>query len=274
MNIDSNGVVNLKKIGIYKITNLVTGMFYIGSTRQSFIVRFRHHHSMLKNNKHDNIHLQRSWNKHGEDNMVFEILEVIEDKSKVLDREQYYIDKYSIENLYNINPLAKEIPKVSKEVIIRRTEAIKRFWKDNGTEKLKGKIPWNKGKKYKSTDHLKVPKKRKGDRSKDKAIKRSALPEVDVYDINMNFLGRWNSTKDLEDWSKTNENNLPIIARKGSLKGCSEKQLLSQWIIKSNNSGKPYKNLYFKLIAPPSSNIREESDKLLENPEEDNQQPS
>lgn len=48
-------------------------------------------------------------------------------------------------------------------------------------------IPWNKGKHYESTDHLKV-KHRLSDRSKCKNTIRNKSLNVFVYDSDMNFI--------------------------------------------------------------------------------------
>ena len=78
----------MKKFGIYKITCKVNNKIYIGSTEVCFKQRFKKHKQRLRNNYHENDYLQKSWNKYGEDNFVFEILEEISDKSKVKEKEQ------------------------------------------------------------------------------------------------------------------------------------------------------------------------------------------
>ena len=57
--------------GIYIITNTINNKVYIGS---AIDIKRRHsqHFNNLKKGKHPNIHLQRSWNKHGEDAFRFE----------------------------------------------------------------------------------------------------------------------------------------------------------------------------------------------------------
>ena len=79
-------------IGIYKITNIQNNKVYIG---QSTDVedRIAHHRSSLRHNKHENSHLQRSWNKYGEDSFVFEILDICEEQA-LDDKERYYIEMY------------------------------------------------------------------------------------------------------------------------------------------------------------------------------------
>ena len=58
--------------GIYKITNLVNDKFYIGSSKD-LERRKKEHFNHLRKNKHCNSHLQRSWNKYGEENFKFEV---------------------------------------------------------------------------------------------------------------------------------------------------------------------------------------------------------
>lgn len=76
--------------GIYKILNVINNKFYIGSS-YSLGRRKNSHFRELKNNIHINILLQRSYNKYGEENFKFEILEIC-NKEECLIREQYYLD--------------------------------------------------------------------------------------------------------------------------------------------------------------------------------------
>lgn len=88
--------------GIYKITNNITGDFYIGSAINLYN-REAVHFSTLKNNKHHNIYLQRSFNKHGILNFTFEIIcECL--KEDLIKLEQFYIDEYKPK--YNICKIA------------------------------------------------------------------------------------------------------------------------------------------------------------------------
>lgn len=83
---------------IYMITNLQNTKIYIGSA-VNFNYRKRTHLSLLRNNKHHSKHLQSSWNKYGEENFFFEIIEKC-DKNKLLEREQFYLNILSCD--YNI----------------------------------------------------------------------------------------------------------------------------------------------------------------------------
>jgi len=94
--------------GIYKITNKINGKVYIGSSNKVNI-RWNNHKSSLRNNRHANEHLQRSWNRYGEESFIFEIIEAVEDDSQLLIREQFYIDFYKSHDYifgYNISTVA------------------------------------------------------------------------------------------------------------------------------------------------------------------------
>lgn len=97
--------LNKKKLaGIYRILNIVNNKFYIGSAF-NFDNRFRTHKSKLKSNKHENEHLQRSYNKYGHDSFIFEILEIVDEVTIIYDIEKEYLDKYFDNNTicYNMN---------------------------------------------------------------------------------------------------------------------------------------------------------------------------
>ena len=98
----------MTKSGIYKITNKVNGKIYIGSSID-IKSRWRKHQSQLRHNKHGNSHLQRAWNKYGEENFTFETLEYVQDKYKLILCEQKWFDKekpYEATIGYNICPTA------------------------------------------------------------------------------------------------------------------------------------------------------------------------
>jgi group I intron endonuclease len=59
--------------GTYRIRNIVSGRFYIGSSENVYR-RFETHRRQLRAGAHKNIPLQGSWNKHGEDAFKFEVL--------------------------------------------------------------------------------------------------------------------------------------------------------------------------------------------------------
>lgn len=89
--------------GIYGIKNKINSKIYVGQTGESFIRRYWHHNWLLKNNKHDNRHLQSAWNKYGESNFIFYVIEIVDSKSLLDDLEIKYIKYYKELKLsYNI----------------------------------------------------------------------------------------------------------------------------------------------------------------------------
>ena len=117
---------------IYKITNLITNKFYIGSTCD-FNKRKYAHLNHLKNNKYYNKKLQNSWNKYGESNFVFEILEHTS-RENLIKLEQQYLDFYK--------PYDKNVG-----YNIAKLTTTNNF----GVKKNTKQIPWNKGLKLSSS---------------------------------------------------------------------------------------------------------------------------
>ena len=90
--------------GIYRIVNTVSNKAYVG---QSLRVKKRvhEHFRLLRLGKHTNQHLQRSYNKHGEDAFVWELEVLCEDVSDLDLIENAFLqgDAYFDEPLaYNI----------------------------------------------------------------------------------------------------------------------------------------------------------------------------
>lgn len=75
--------------GIYMIQNKVNNKIYIGQA-VDIADRWGKHKAGLRGNYHDNTHLQRSWNKYGEDNFEFTILLECEESDLNM-YEEYYI---------------------------------------------------------------------------------------------------------------------------------------------------------------------------------------
>lgn len=115
---------NLENVcGIYKIMNLVNGKIYIGSTK-NMRKRLWKHRALLRHNKHHNPHLQNSWNKYGEENFDYCIIEVC-DETIQYEREQFYIDTQHPE--YNIAEQVM-LPSYSEESRRKHSETRKRMF--------------------------------------------------------------------------------------------------------------------------------------------------
>lgn len=154
--------------GIYEITCITNGRSYIGSAVW-LDKRKRHHFSQLRKGSHRNIHLQRAFDKYGEESFSYRILEHVADARELIACEQKWIDDGSFDRLFNICPTAgnslgrihsaetrKKISDNHADVSGEKNP----MWRTKGpmsgkkhteeakkkmSEALKGKEPWCKG---------------------------------------------------------------------------------------------------------------------------------
>lgn len=100
----------MKACGIYKIVNNSNGKYYVGSSSDIEGNRWIDHKSALRNGTHKNSHLQNAWNKYGEHNFGFHIVENTT-KDNLLKLEQKYLDiaKNEKEKCYNQTFLAGKV---------------------------------------------------------------------------------------------------------------------------------------------------------------------
>ena len=92
----------MTKSGVYEILNTTNGHRYIGSA-VSLRKRKHDHWRELRRDTHCNEHLQRAWNKYGEDAFKFDVLEYWEPEFLV-SFEQWWMNMLQPE--YNIRPVA------------------------------------------------------------------------------------------------------------------------------------------------------------------------
>jgi group I intron endonuclease len=97
--------------GVYEIFCQANGKRYIGSAsgRYGFLGRWKTHLDDLRKQKHHSVLLQRAWNKYGEANFVFRVIEEVNNTSLCLEKEQYWLDyfqSYNSEKGFNISPTA------------------------------------------------------------------------------------------------------------------------------------------------------------------------
>ena len=110
--------------GVYKITNLVNYKVYIGQSI-NIVNRWKDHVHALNRNDSSCTLLQRAWNKYGEENFSFEILELCAEEQ--LDEiEIKYIEIYDAlnpEKGYNIEPGGNKNKHLSDETKQRLRES-------------------------------------------------------------------------------------------------------------------------------------------------------
>jgi group I intron endonuclease len=109
--------------GIYKITNINNGFVYVGSA-VNLQRRKTEHFSKLKKGLHHSSKLQNSFLSNGDNAFVFDIVELVEDKTKLIQKEQYYIDSLNAfgKSGYNMRPIAESAlgVKQTKEWVEKR----------------------------------------------------------------------------------------------------------------------------------------------------------
>lgn len=154
--------------GVYAIVNTTSKKVYVGSAARSLQQRAKAHRDLLNRGKHPNIHLQRSWHKHGSNVFKLVVLEECQ-SSECIAKEQQWIDVLSsAKNGYNICPkagsregvvhsketkekiaLAKQGKKLSEETKQKMSNAQQgRVFTEAAKDKLK-KCHWSKGPKAK-----------------------------------------------------------------------------------------------------------------------------
>jgi group I intron endonuclease len=127
--------------GIYAIVNRITNDMYIGSA-VNMTRRWTVHKHHLKHGTHHCVHLQNSYDKHTSTAFDFDIVEFVDDKSRLINREQVWIDffkpKYNkrkiADSCLGIKRSAESRAKMSAaqtgkkqspEVIAKRAEALR-----------------------------------------------------------------------------------------------------------------------------------------------------
>ena len=149
---------NNQKSGIYKILNIKTNSFYIGS---SFDIhkRWSQHKRALSNNKHCNKYLQAAYNKYGAGCFILEVV-LYCDEANLLLEEQPLLDLYyGLDNCYNLSKDALSPMKGRKQ----SEETINKKHNKVLSEETKQKISRaNKGKKKSKEARLNISKSKTG----------------------------------------------------------------------------------------------------------------
>lgn len=87
--------------GIYQIKNIKNGKKYIGKSK-NILDRWENHIYKLENNTHPNKKLSEDWKQYNISDFNFSIIKIVEDNSKLQEKENYYICLFNtINNGYN-----------------------------------------------------------------------------------------------------------------------------------------------------------------------------
>lgn len=117
-------------IGIYKILNITNGKCYYGSSK-NIEKRWKTHVNQLNNKTHINSILQRAWDKYGENNFLFEVIETCE-VDKLFEVEQNYLN---LNPEYNIGITASGGDNLTKnpnrKIIIENIKNGSKIWRDS-----------------------------------------------------------------------------------------------------------------------------------------------
>jgi group I intron endonuclease len=139
---------------IYKITNKVNNKSYIGYTKRTNVEhRIREHFSPSVFEKSDNP-FYKAIRKYGKNSFKYEILFESDNESETLQKEIEYIKEFGDYNLHeggNIPPNQTgkkwKLSDETKHKMRKPKPARTKEHQDKLSAALKGKIPWNKGKK-------------------------------------------------------------------------------------------------------------------------------
>lgn len=253
------------KSGIYIITNIVNNKKYIGSSL-NYKQRLRQHKYSLRKNSHYNKHLQSSFNKYGEENFTFKLLELC---SNLIERETFHIYSQNVLNpLFGYNK-ATNIENTSgykMSEYSRKKMSLAKKGKKMHPNTKKALIKANKNRNY-DTSHLKT------EEVKNK-ISKALMKPVLQYDLLGNFIKKWSSVKKASEFYNILHTNISACAR-----GIRLKTGNYQWFYKINDKI-PLKVLEYKrrtgnrnyenFMRLCMETYIEKSSELLKNPEEDN----
>lgn len=117
--------------GVYTITCTANGRVYVGSSI-NIKKRCGKHLWQLRKGIHENPHISRSWNKYGEEAFVFRMIEAVPDHTKLIEREQFWMDR--------LCPEFNQRPAAGNNLGLKYSEETKRKMSASMMGKTKGRI--------------------------------------------------------------------------------------------------------------------------------------
>ena len=100
--------------GLYRLTNKVNGKIYIGSSIQLDIRWAGGNRKTLRGNYSHNAHLQRAWNKYGEDAFIFDVIEYVPDDTPIKMLQDVYEQKWIDETNCCDSSIGYNIAKIAR----------------------------------------------------------------------------------------------------------------------------------------------------------------
>jgi group I intron endonuclease len=223
--------------GIYKIENQVNDKVYIGKS-VDVQKRLWDHKSYLRNDNHQNPHLQNSYNKYGEKNFNFQILLYCGEDNLAF-YEQRAMDEYESYNRdkgYNIVPKSdhSEMSEEHKKKISKALEGIERSeefiqkLKDRDKHGFEGKSHSDEWKEYMSDlksgkghhmygkTHSKESKRKMSENRKGEDNENSKLSKQQVLNIRRAYKENFINQIDLSEIYNISQRMISLIVRKES----------------------------------------------------------
>lgn len=234
------------KAGVYKITCLSNGRFYIGSSKNLY-QRYIEHRSKLRKNKHHNKELQSDYNTYNINNFKFEVIEYCyEDIRK--DREQMYLTLYKDDDrMYNKSTNAYANNYVDDKTKQKLSEAMKgeknHFYGKHHTDEAKRKMSeFHKGKFLNEETKRKI-----GEASKGHIVTKETRSKISrnnpkskiiyIYDLEGNLISNFSSIRECTRYLLDNK----IIISKAK----NPVDSISKTIKVSIKENKPYDKFIF-----------------------------
>jgi len=124
---------------IYRIFNVVTEHFYIGSAL-NYKRRRWEHWDLLKKNSHHCQKLQAAWNEFGADAFEFELLEEVNDADALRIEDMYLVQHAGSAVCYNTAHTTMQPPSVSAEARDKISASLKALYADPSNHPRVGKV--------------------------------------------------------------------------------------------------------------------------------------
>lgn len=216
--------------GIYRIRNILDGTMYIGSAK-GMHYRAYVHIGALRKGKHINPHLQRAFDKYGEEAFVFEIVEVISasddyDKPLYFKIENRYIDELrETGKLYNIAKAEGGWTHATlerKAEIVEKMKRSQRKFLDSTTKEERARLY---GAAHKGVPYSELGKKKLSDFWKGKPKSEETRKRMSIAQKNPKLLE--GHRKNGRNVGLTNKGKMPPNAQKVVIGGVEYKSIKS-----------------------------------------------